>query len=170
MVYFNLSRRTFLNNYHLLSVLLGLNNSLFISYIHISPNFQFVYHAYNTLLGHLRSKAFESFKTGLEQLLKKGEGFAASVRTCTQSCMLKFDQGCAGKKILYNWYSTSSCIFMRYVNTLLLVKFDKLLPQSLIFLLIKLNLFSWLKLPLLHSSHLENSQLFLWSQPVFFSC
>lgn len=59
----------------------------------------FVYPTYSTLLGHLRSKAFESFKIQLEQSLKKGEGFAASVRTCTQSCMLEFDRGCADAAI-----------------------------------------------------------------------
>ncbi|KAH9795744.1 protein ROOT HAIR DEFECTIVE 3 [Citrus sinensis] len=60
---------------------------------------KFVYPTYSTLLGHLRSKAFESFKIQLEQSLKKGEGFAASVRTCTQSCMLEFDRGCADAAI-----------------------------------------------------------------------
>lgn len=86
------------------------------SFIHtVSPNFQFVYPAYRTLLDHLCSKAFESFKTGLEQSLKKGEGFAASVRTCTQSCMLEFDQACGGKKLLNSWHST--CVLMEYVKS-----------------------------------------------------
>lgn len=64
-----------------------------------SKALDFVYPTYSTLLGHLRSKAFESFKIQLEQSLKKGEGFAASVRTCTQSCMLEFDRGCADAAI-----------------------------------------------------------------------
>lgn len=64
-----------------------------------SKALDFVYPTYSTLLGHLRSKAFESFKIRLEQSLKKGEGFAASVRTCTQSCMLEFDRGCADAAI-----------------------------------------------------------------------
>lgn len=86
---------------------------MFVSFIlHVSPNFQFVYPTYCTLLGHLRSKAFESFKIGLEQSLKKGEGFAMSIRTCTQSCMLEFDQGCAGKKILNSWLSTYNCVLI----------------------------------------------------------
>jgi len=55
-----------------------------------------VHHAYVTMLGHLRSKALESFKTRLEQSLHKGEGFAASVRACAQSCMVEFDKGCEG--------------------------------------------------------------------------
>ncbi|KAF5472111.1 hypothetical protein F2P56_008851 [Juglans regia] len=63
-----------------------------------------VHPAYSTLLGHLRSKALESFKNKLEQSLIKGEGFAASVRTCTGSCMLEFDQGCADATIRQaNW-------------------------------------------------------------------
>lgn len=64
-----------------------------------SKALDFAYPTYSTLLGHLRSKAFESFKIQLEQSLKKGEGFAASVRTCTQSCMLEFDRGCADAAI-----------------------------------------------------------------------
>lgn len=52
--------------------------------------------AYTTLVGHLRSKAFENFKRKLEQSLKNGEGFAASVRSGIQSSMLEFDQASAG--------------------------------------------------------------------------
>jgi hypothetical protein len=55
-----------------------------------------VHPAYTTMLRHLRSKALESFKSRLEQSLNKGEGFAASVRTCTQFCLLEFEQGYAG--------------------------------------------------------------------------
>lgn len=63
-----------------------------------------VHHAYVTMLGHLRSKALESFKTRLEQLLHKGEGFAASVRACAQSCMVEFDKGCEDASIRQaNW-------------------------------------------------------------------
>ncbi|GLT59121.1 hypothetical protein SLA2020_319580 [Shorea laevis] len=54
----------------------------------------FVYPAYTKLLGHLRSKALEDFKSRLEEMLNKGEGFAASVRTCTNSCLVEFDRGC----------------------------------------------------------------------------
>ncbi|KAE8734346.1 Protein ROOT HAIR DEFECTIVE 3-like protein 2 [Hibiscus syriacus] len=65
---------------------------------------QFVHAAYLNLLGHLRFKAFEDFKSRLEQMLNKGEGFAVSARTCTQSCMLEFDQGCADAAIRQaNW-------------------------------------------------------------------
>ncbi|CAK7336936.1 unnamed protein product [Dovyalis caffra] len=63
-----------------------------------------VHHAYVTMLGHLRSKALESFKTRLEQSLHKGEGFAASVRTCAQSCLLEFDKGCEDASVRQaNW-------------------------------------------------------------------
>ncbi|KAL3616756.1 hypothetical protein CASFOL_039150 [Castilleja foliolosa] len=61
-----------------------------------SKALQLVHPTYVCMLGHLRSNAFESFKTGLGQLLGGGEGFAASVRTCKQSSMLEFDQGCSG--------------------------------------------------------------------------
>ncbi|KAM7500350.1 hypothetical protein LguiA_024764 [Lonicera macranthoides] len=56
---------------------------------------QFVHPAYISMLGHLRSKTLESFKTRLEESLRRGEGFAASVRTCTHACMLEFNHGCA---------------------------------------------------------------------------
>lgn len=63
-----------------------------------------VHPAYTTMLGHLRSKALENFKKRLVQSLNKGEGFAASVRSCTRSCMLEFDQGCADTAIgQANW-------------------------------------------------------------------
>ncbi|KAI9197925.1 hypothetical protein LWI28_006806 [Acer negundo] len=69
-----------------------------------SKALDFVHPLFSSMLGHLRSKAFESFKTRLEQLLNKGEGFAASVSRCTQSCMLEFDQGCADAAIRQaNW-------------------------------------------------------------------
>ncbi|KAL5773446.1 hypothetical protein ACOSP7_013035 [Xanthoceras sorbifolium] len=69
-----------------------------------SKALDFVHPLYGAMLGHLRSKAFESFKIRLEQLLNKGEGVAASVRNCTQSCMLEFDQGCADAAIRQaNW-------------------------------------------------------------------
>ncbi|XP_038722199.1 protein ROOT HAIR DEFECTIVE 3 homolog 2-like [Tripterygium wilfordii] len=65
----------------------------------ITKALDFVYPAYTTLLGHLRSRGFENFKTRLEQLLNRGEGFAASVRSCRQSCMLEFDRGCTDAAI-----------------------------------------------------------------------
>ncbi|XP_044495894.1 protein ROOT HAIR DEFECTIVE 3 homolog 2-like isoform X2 [Mangifera indica] len=69
-----------------------------------SKALDFVQPAYTAMLGHLRSKVFDSFKTRLEQLLNKGEGFAASVRTCYKSCMLEFDRGCADAAIRHaNW-------------------------------------------------------------------
>ncbi|KAI3455853.1 hypothetical protein Pfo_012516 [Paulownia fortunei] len=69
-----------------------------------SKALQLVHPSYVTMLGHLRSNTFESFKTRLEQFLGRGEGFAASVRTCQQSSMLEFDQGCSDAAIeLANW-------------------------------------------------------------------
>ncbi|KAI4296630.1 hypothetical protein L6164_036575 [Bauhinia variegata] len=69
-----------------------------------SKALDFVYPAYTTMMGHLRARALENFKTKLEQSLKNGEGFAASVHTWTQSCMLEFDQGSADAAIRQaNW-------------------------------------------------------------------
>ncbi|KAL5157890.1 Protein ROOT HAIR DEFECTIVE 3 2 [Glycine soja] len=56
-----------------------------------------VYPTYTTLLGHIRSKALDDFKTKLEQSLNNGEGFASSVRTWTQSIMLQFDKASAAE-------------------------------------------------------------------------
>lgn len=58
--------------------------------------FQLLYPAYTTMLGHLRCKALENFKIRLENSLKKGEGFASSVRACSESSIHDFEQGCAG--------------------------------------------------------------------------
>ncbi|MBA0694604.1 hypothetical protein Goari_004884, partial [Gossypium aridum] len=64
----------------------------------------FVHPAYLNLLGHFCFKALEDFKSRLEQMLNKGEGFAASICTSTESCMLEFDQGCADAAIKQaNW-------------------------------------------------------------------
>ncbi|KAI8564527.1 hypothetical protein RHMOL_Rhmol03G0188500 [Rhododendron molle] len=65
---------------------------------------ELVHPAYVTMLGHLRSKALESFKTHLEQSLRTGDGFAVSVRNCNQACMLEFDRSCADASIQQaNW-------------------------------------------------------------------
>ncbi|XP_024022751.1 protein ROOT HAIR DEFECTIVE 3 homolog 2 isoform X2 [Morus notabilis] len=64
----------------------------------------FVYPAYTTMIGNLRSEALEKFKSRLEHSLNEGEGFAAAVHDCTHSCMLEFDQGCADAAIQQaNW-------------------------------------------------------------------
>ncbi|RDY08984.1 Protein ROOT HAIR DEFECTIVE 3-like 2, partial [Mucuna pruriens] len=63
-----------------------------------------VYPAYTTLLGHIRAKSLDDFKTKLEQSLNNGEGFASSVRTWTQSIMLEFDKGYADAAVRHaNW-------------------------------------------------------------------
>ncbi|CAN7102630.1 unnamed protein product [Brassica rapa subsp. narinosa] len=59
-----------------------------------SKALDFVYSAYATMLGHLRSNALESFKIRLEQSLNQGKGFANAVRDSQQSCLLVFDKGC----------------------------------------------------------------------------
>ncbi|XP_057503274.1 probable boron transporter 6 isoform X2 [Actinidia eriantha] len=60
---------------------------------------QLVHPAYVTMLGHLRSKTLERFKTCLEQSLHRGERYAVSVRYCNRAYMLEFDQGCAEPKM-----------------------------------------------------------------------
>lgn len=49
------------------------------------------------MLGHLRLKAFDKFRSDLELSLKSGKGFAASTRDCIQSSMLEFDTGLKGR-------------------------------------------------------------------------
>ncbi|KAI5332212.1 hypothetical protein L3X38_022341 [Prunus dulcis] len=72
-----------------------------------SKALDFVYPTYTTMLGHVRSKALEDFKVRLEESLNKREGFTSSVRTCTQSSMLEFDEGCADAAIQQaNWDSS----------------------------------------------------------------
>ncbi|KAI5332206.1 hypothetical protein L3X38_022335 [Prunus dulcis] len=69
-----------------------------------SKALDFVYPAYTTMLGHVRSKALEDFKVRLEQSLNKGRGFATYVRICTHSSMLEFDKGCADAAVIQaNW-------------------------------------------------------------------
>lgn len=57
---------------------------------------QLVHPAFVSQLGHLRVKSLQTFKSQLEQLLRRGEAFAASVRTCSESCITEFDKGCSG--------------------------------------------------------------------------
>ncbi|KAJ8758683.1 hypothetical protein K2173_000404 [Erythroxylum novogranatense] len=64
-----------------------------------SKTLSLVHPAFTTLLGHLRSVILEKFKTRLEDLLSRGEGFASSVRNCLHTCMLEFDKGCADAAI-----------------------------------------------------------------------
>ncbi|KAJ4755860.1 hypothetical protein LUZ62_090265 [Rhynchospora pubera] len=52
----------------------------------------YVHSAFQTLLGHLRSRALEKFKNDLDKSLKaEKKGFASSVRSCTEAAMLDFD-------------------------------------------------------------------------------
>ncbi|KAL4301159.1 hypothetical protein AHAS_Ahas17G0273000 [Arachis hypogaea] len=67
----------------------------------------FVYPAYTTLLGHLRSKAVDDFKAKLEQSLNNGEGFASSVHMWTESIMLEFEKGSADAAVRQASWSAS---------------------------------------------------------------
>ncbi|KAF1882210.1 hypothetical protein Lal_00038855 [Lupinus albus] len=70
----------------------------------VSIGTAFVYPAYTIILGHLRSKALEDFKTKLEQSLKNGEGFASTVHMWTKSILLEFDKGSSDAAVRQtNW-------------------------------------------------------------------
>ena len=49
------------------------------------------------MLTHLRVKALEKFKSGLNSSLESGKGFAVSARDNTECSLKEFEQGCAGK-------------------------------------------------------------------------
>ncbi|KAJ3697494.1 hypothetical protein LUZ61_001199 [Rhynchospora tenuis] len=52
----------------------------------------YVHSAFQTLLGHLRSRALEKFKNDLDKSLKaEKKGFAPSVWSCTEAALLEFD-------------------------------------------------------------------------------
>ncbi|KAJ3675614.1 hypothetical protein LUZ60_004656 [Juncus effusus] len=54
----------------------------------------FVHSAFQTMLGHLRSRALEKFKTDLEKSIKSGKnGVAQSIRNCTEAAMRDYDSG-----------------------------------------------------------------------------
>lgn len=52
--------------------------------------------AFKAMLGHLRSKALNKFRSDLEQSVKSGKGFAASVHDSRRSSLLEFDEGFEG--------------------------------------------------------------------------
>ncbi|KAL5577679.1 hypothetical protein UlMin_019378 [Ulmus minor] len=69
-----------------------------------SKALDFMYPVYTTMLGNVRSEALENFKSSLENLLNKGEGFAASVLASAEFAIHDFDQGCADAAIRWaNW-------------------------------------------------------------------
>ncbi|KAG5619278.1 hypothetical protein H5410_019102, partial [Solanum commersonii] len=55
---------------------------------------QLVQPAYQTMLGHIRSDAFERFKEAFEKALKGGKGFALAACECAESFMSRFDEEC----------------------------------------------------------------------------
>ncbi|XXG74024.1 hypothetical protein AAC387_Pa07g2848 [Persea americana] len=63
-----------------------------------------VHPAYQSMLGHLRSRTLDSFKEAFDKAINKGEGFAVAARCCVQSYMSIFDEGCADAAIEQaNW-------------------------------------------------------------------
>ncbi|CAN4086940.1 unnamed protein product [Withania somnifera] len=55
---------------------------------------QLVQPAYQSMLGHIRSDAFERFKVAFEKALKGGKGFALAARECAESLLSHFDEEC----------------------------------------------------------------------------
>ncbi|KAF8400997.1 hypothetical protein HHK36_014300 [Tetracentron sinense] len=65
---------------------------------------QLVQPAYQSMLGHLRSKTLDNFKEAFDKALNGGEGFAVAAHDCTGSFMSLFDKGCADVAIEQaNW-------------------------------------------------------------------
>eukprot|EP00262_Sarcandra_glabra_P002598 TRINITY_DN1299_c0_g1_i7.p1 TRINITY_DN1299_c0_g1~~TRINITY_DN1299_c0_g1_i7.p1 ORF type:complete len:839 (-),score=166.53 TRINITY_DN1299_c0_g1_i7:268-2514(-) len=63
--------------------------------------------AYQSMLGHLRSRTLDSFKEAFDKSLNKGEGFAVAAYSCTESCMSVFNEGCEDAAIEQgNWDSS----------------------------------------------------------------
>jgi hypothetical protein len=59
---------------------------------------QYVHSAFQTLLGHFRSRGLEKFKNDLDRSVKsENKGFAPSVRSRTEAAMLEFDTNIKGK-------------------------------------------------------------------------
>ncbi|KAJ6812836.1 protein ROOT HAIR DEFECTIVE 3-like [Iris pallida] len=54
---------------------------------------QLVHPAYQSVLGHLRSKTLDNFKAALDNALGRGEGFAVASHDCTKVFMSSFDEG-----------------------------------------------------------------------------
>ncbi|KMZ69075.1 Protein ROOT HAIR DEFECTIVE 3 [Zostera marina] len=68
---------------------------------------QLVHSAYQSVLGHLRSKTMENFKEALDKSLRNGEGFAVASHDCSQHFMSLFDEGCTDAAIVQgNWDSS----------------------------------------------------------------
>ncbi|THU72093.1 hypothetical protein C4D60_Mb04t08460 [Musa balbisiana] len=64
---------------------------------------QLVSPAYQTMLGHIRSKVLDDFKEAFDKALEK-KGFAVAALECTQSSMFKFDRCCEDAAIEQaNW-------------------------------------------------------------------
>lgn len=68
---------------------------------------QLVHSAYQTVLGHLRSRTLYCFKEALDKALNNGEGFAFASHACCQHFMTAFDEGCADAAITQAKWDTS---------------------------------------------------------------
>ena len=59
---------------------------------------QLVNPAYQSLLGHLRTRTLEAFKESFDKAVEK-EGFAVAARDSTQIFLEKFDKGSEGMSL-----------------------------------------------------------------------
>lgn len=53
-----------------------------------------VHPAYQSMLGHVRSRMLDAFKEAFDKALSKGDGFSVATRDCIQSCLSQFDEKC----------------------------------------------------------------------------
>ncbi|XP_043721814.1 protein ROOT HAIR DEFECTIVE 3-like [Telopea speciosissima] len=60
--------------------------------------------AYQSMLGHIRSRTLDNFMEAFEKALNGGEGFALAASHCIQASMTSFDEGCADADVEQaNW-------------------------------------------------------------------
>ncbi|XP_016497005.1 protein ROOT HAIR DEFECTIVE 3 homolog 1-like isoform X2 [Nicotiana tabacum] len=65
---------------------------------------QLVQEAYQSMLGHIRSRTLEIFKEAFDKALKGGKGFAVAAQDCTEFFMSHFNEECADAVIgQANW-------------------------------------------------------------------
>ncbi|OIT30641.1 protein root hair defective 3 [Nicotiana attenuata] len=65
---------------------------------------QLVQEAYQSMLGHVRSRTSERFKEAFDKALKGGKGFAVAAQDCTEFFMSHFNEECADAVIgQANW-------------------------------------------------------------------
>ncbi|KAF9671711.1 hypothetical protein SADUNF_Sadunf12G0075900 [Salix dunnii] len=92
-----------------------------------------VHDAYDTLLMHLYSNTFKSFKTSLEQSLNEGQEYVASIRLCSQSCLREFDEGCEDAAIQQSEWNANKFRKRLICNILseMMAKYEKQITRAI---------------------------------------